>query len=181
MDATGRILQVGGYVKLSKLWERSKKEAIEYHHRYYKESFSNYSDCSLFDVYVDITGQKEIYRRPEMLRLISDCLKGAVDVIVSQTKAYIAANPREFFFLLKYLFDRRDYIELVTEDDDFMIDTITNVEHQKEELRRLADNVATLDSSDYIKWCSRVERQMQALGYWDRNSKKADEGDTDEK
>jgi len=165
MDNSDEILRVAGYVKLAKLWERSREEILEYHHQYYETKFSEFSDCELVDVYIDITGQKEIYRRPEMLRLISDCLKGRIDVIFSQTKAYIAANPKEFFFLIKYLFDQENVIDFVTEDEDFMIDTITNIECQREELVRLAENVATLDNADYLKWKCRVERQMQALGY----------------
>lgn len=165
MNDSDKILRVAGYVKLAKLWERSREEILEYHHKYYENKFSEFSDCELVDVYIDITGQKEIYRRPEMVRLISDCLKGRIDVIFSQTKAYIAANPKEFFFLIKYLFDQENVIDFVTEDEDFMIDTITNIERQREELVRLAENVAALDNADYLKWKSRVERQMQTFGY----------------
>lgn len=100
-----RKYKVGGYVKLAKLWERSKDAAVAYHSSYYAEKFREDADKRLVGVYIDITGNKEIYKRPEMVHLLKDCKKGAVNLIFSQTRAYLAANTCDFCFLLKYLFD----------------------------------------------------------------------------
>ena len=94
--------KVGGYVKLAKLWERSKDAAVAYHSSYYAEKFRDDADKRLVGVYIDITGNKEIYKRPEMVHLLKDCKKGAVNLIFSQTRAYLAANTCDFCFLLKY-------------------------------------------------------------------------------
>ena len=59
--------KVGGYVKLAKLWERSKDAAVAYHSSYYAEKFRDDADKKLVGVYIDITGNKEIYKRPEMV------------------------------------------------------------------------------------------------------------------
>lgn len=93
--------KVGGYVKLAKLWERSKDAAVAYHSSYYAEKFRDDADKRLVGVYIDITGNKEIYKRPEMVHLLKDCKKGAVNLIFSQTRAYLAANTfcSEFFRL----------------------------------------------------------------------------------
>lgn len=99
-----RKYKVGGYVKLAKLWERSKDAAVAYHSSYYAEKFRDDADKRLVGVYIDITGNKEIYKRPEMVHLLKDCKKGAVNLIFSQTRAYLAANTCDFCFLLKYLF-----------------------------------------------------------------------------
>lgn len=48
--------KVGGYVKLAKLWERSKDAAVAYHSSYYAEKFKTDSDKKLVGVYIDITG-----------------------------------------------------------------------------------------------------------------------------
>ena len=56
--------KVGGYVKLAKLWERSKDAAVAYHSSYYAEKFRDDADKKLVGVYIDITGNKEIYKRP---------------------------------------------------------------------------------------------------------------------
>ena len=77
--------KVGGYVKLAKLWERSKDAAVAYHSSYYAEKFKTDSDKKLVGVYIDITGNKEIYKRPEMVHLLKDCKNGSINLIFSQT------------------------------------------------------------------------------------------------
>ena len=62
-----RKYKVGGYVKLAKLWERSKDVAVAYHSAYYAERFRDDAEKRLVGVYIDITGNKEIYKRPEMV------------------------------------------------------------------------------------------------------------------
>lgn len=93
-----RKYKVGGYVKLAKLWERSKDAAVAYHSSYYAEKFRDDADKRLVGVYIDITGNKEIYKRPEMVHLLKDCKKGVVNLIFSQTRAYLAANTCDFCF-----------------------------------------------------------------------------------
>ena len=75
-------------------------------------------------LYIDITGNKEIYKRPEMVHLLQDCKKGIVNLIFSQTRAYLAANTCDFCFLLKYLFDIPMRVDVVTDDDDQRIQFI---------------------------------------------------------
>ena len=70
--------KVGGYVKLAKLWERSKDAAVAYHSSYYAEKFKTDSDKKLVGVYIDITGNKEIYKRPEMVAPDKKTLKKSV-------------------------------------------------------------------------------------------------------
>jgi len=77
--------KVGGYVKLAKLWERSKDAAVAYHSSYYAEKFRDDADKKLVGVYIDITGNKEIYKRPEMVHLLKDCKNGSINLIFSQT------------------------------------------------------------------------------------------------
>ena len=119
-----RKYKVGGYVKLAKLWERSKDAAVAYHSSYYAEKFRDDADKRLVGVYIDITGNKEIYKRPEMVHLLKDCKNGSVNLIFSQTRAYIAANTCDFCFLLKYLFDLPMRVDIVTDDDDQRIQFI---------------------------------------------------------
>lgn len=123
-----RKYKVGGYVKLAKQWERSKDAAVAYHSSYYAEKFRDDADKRLVGVYIDITGNKEIYKRPEMVHLLKDCKKGVVNLIFSQTRAYLAANTCDFCFLLKYLFDLPMRVDIVTDDDDQRIDTILDVD-----------------------------------------------------
>lgn len=159
----GRVYRVAGYVKLAKLWERSREQALVYHNEYYKEKYDGNETMSLVGVYVDITGQKQISKRPEMLRLLKDCTFGTVDCIAVQTKAYLAANSREFCYLLKYLFDLPGVIEIVAEDDSYQIDTIGNIENQREALQKMADDFVALDVAAYEKWKTQIQKGIDLL------------------
>ena len=161
-----RKYKVGGYVKLAKLWERAKDAAVAYHSSYYAEKFKTDSDKKLVGVYIDITGNKEIYKRPEMVHLLKDCKKGAVNLIFSQTRAYLAraylaANTCDFCFLLKYLFDMPMRVDVVTDDDDQRIDTILNVENQRQNLKELAEKYTSIRRKDYLEWRIGLEDEMR--------------------
>ena len=149
-----RKYKVGGYVKLAKLWERSKDAAVAYHSSYYAERFRD-------DVYIDITGNKEIYKRPEMVHLLQDCKKGIVNLIFSQTRAYLAANTCDFCFLLKYLFDIPMRVDVVTDDDDQRIDTILDVDNQRQSLKELAEKYTSIREKEYLAWKARLEHEME--------------------
>ena len=146
------MYHVGGYVKLAKLWERSAASAINYHNNYYSEKYAEDPHMELYSVYVDITGQKEIRKRQQMIRLISDCVSGHVDCIATQTRAYLAANNRELFYLIRFLFDLPGGIEIVTEDEQYHIDTIKNADSQKQALSAMASDYIKMNPTDYEDW-----------------------------
>lgn len=144
--------RVAGYVKLAKLWERSREQAIAYHNHYFREKYRDNPAMKLCAVYIDITGQKCIKKRPEMLRLIRDCMNGRINCIATQTSAYLAADNEEFFYLIYLLFHLNPPIHIVTEDDHFHIDTINNEEQQTEALRRAASDYIRMNPEGYSKW-----------------------------
>ena len=153
--------KVGAYVKLAKLWEKHADEAIPMHHQHFENRYQGMKDTELVDVYIDITGKKHIYDRGAMVRLLSDCKAGKVNTIVSQTRAYLAANHEEFCFLIHYLFDLSEYIDIVTEDKEYNIDTITDRDDQRTELERMADALVRLKPSVYSAWVHEVEMAIQ--------------------
>ena len=161
-DIVKRI-NIAGYVKLAKLWERSRAEALLYHKQYYERKYEESMKFHLFDVYIDITGQKEIHHRPEMLHLLRDCALGKIDCIATQTRGYLAANTKEFCYLIKYLFDAEHMVDLITEDGRYHIDTTMNEDHQREALLRMADKYINLNLPDYQAWCDQVHRGMDKL------------------
>ena len=110
-------IRVAGYLKLAKWWEKKKEAALPYHEAYYKDALADSEVFELVGVYVDITGNKEIFKRREMVRLINDCIDGKVDCIMAMTKGYLAANMRDFSYLFKYLGDATDWrIDFMTQD-----------------------------------------------------------------
>jgi hypothetical protein len=157
------IYHVGGYVKLAKLWERSQDKAVAYHNKYYKDKFANNETMQLVDVYIDITGNKHIFQRPEMLRLIRDCNIGRIDCIAAQTYAYLAPNMAELCYLLKYLSECKQQVEILTEDDYFQIDTISNVDGQREAMYKMKDNYIKLIPGEFAAWKSKVDESIKKL------------------
>ena len=164
-------IKVAGYVKLAKLWEKQKKTAIPYHEEYYRNMFADSEIFELAGVYVDITGNKDIYKRPEMIRLIKDCIDGKVDCIAALTKGYLAANMRDFSYLFKYLLDAKDgKIDFITEDEydeedksGFYIDTLKNEDDQKGALTEMVEQFVSLYPQEYEEWKKKVERAIDKL------------------
>lgn len=158
-----KVYNVVGYVKLAKLWERSEESAIAYHHNYYENKFADQSIYKLYDVYIDITGKKEIYKRMEMVRLLKDCQFGRVDIIFTQTKAYLAANTGEFCYLIKFLFSMSHRIDIITEDDAYNINTIKNEDGQREALLKMADDFIDLNPPDFQEWLNELAKSINSL------------------
>ncbi len=164
-------IKVAGYVKMAKLWEKRRSAIVPYHEKYYRDMFS---DSDVFDyvgVYIDITGNKEIFKRKEMLRLIKACVAGEVDCIMAMTKGYLAANMRDFSYLFKYLMDaRNDEFDFMTEDENdkedssgFYIDTIKNDDDQKGALKEMVEQFVSLYPEEYDEWKKKLESALEKL------------------
>ena len=153
--------RVAGYVKLAKLWERKKDDSISLHNEYYIEKYKDDPNMELQSVYIDITGNKEIWKRIEMLCLMRDCVEDRIDCIATQTKAYLAANTEDFFFLIHYLFTLPNRIDLITEDKDYNINTIINRENQREALLSAAQKYISVEPQRYIEWVKKIEAKIR--------------------
>ena len=158
-----KIYRVAGYVKLAKLWQRSEEQAIVYQRSYYEQKYADDPGIQLVDVYIDITGQKQIYKRKEMLRLLRDCTLEKIDCIATQTRAYLAANHEELCYFLYFLMNIPHRVDIVTEDDSYQIDTITNPDKQREALYEMARSRVHIDLPSYDSWKSRVMDGMNKL------------------
>ncbi len=147
-----KVYRVAGYVKLAKLWERSREQAIKYHNEYYRNKFLDVPEMDLVDVFIDITGSKHMRNRPQMIRLIAECMAGRVDCIATQTVAYLAANNEDLFHLLHFLFLLDPPVHIVTEDENYHIDTIRNADNQMDALMKMTSDFVKLNPAGYEKW-----------------------------
>ena len=75
-------------------------------------------------------------------------------------RAYLAANTCDFCFLLQYLFDMPMRVDVVTDDDDQRIDTILDVDNQRQSLKELAEKYTSIRRKDYLEWRIRLEHEM---------------------
>lgn len=156
MDESEKKYKVGGYVKRAKLNLRNANEIRAFHRDFYHEKFSHYADCELIGVYIDITGSKETAKRPEMLRLMRDCADGKINLIATETKAYLAANTRELCYWLNFIFHLDKRVEIITDDEQFNINTVVNEDNPREALEKMAMDYIYLNPPDYQKWLSSV-------------------------
>ena len=139
----GAVLRIAGYVKLAKLWERNKDEAISLHRAYFEERCSSEKGYKLVGVFVDITGNKHLYKREQMVKLLKACMNEEIDLIITPSRAYLAPNSQEFCYLIKFLFDLPHRVEIISDDDSYKIDTILNIENQRESLYGMAEKFVT--------------------------------------
>ena len=154
-------INVAGYAKLAKLWDDRRDEALLYHQKYYVDKYKGSNKYELAGVYVDITGNREIAKRPEMLRLLYECRCGKVECIAVQTKGYLAADTREFCYLFKMLRGFGNGVDVVTEDKYYHIDTIRNEENQLQELAKMAEKYISLNPDDFREWRTAIMRAIR--------------------
>lgn len=155
--------KIGGYVKRAKLNLRNEKDIRAFHRGIFESRFGGFEDGELIDVYIDITGYKETSKRPEMLRLMRDCADGKVNLIFAETKGYLAANTREFCYWLNFIFNLSDRVDIITDDDQFNINTITNTDSQREALIKMAEDYIYLNPPDHQKWLAGVIASISLL------------------
>jgi hypothetical protein len=164
MGETTICRKIGGYVKRAKLNLRNEKDIRAFHRGIFEKRFGGLEDCELVDVYIDITGSKEICKRPEMLRLMRDCADGKVNLVFAETKGYLAANTKEFCYWLHFIFNLDSRVEIITDDEHFNINTILNEDHQREALIKMAEDYIYLNPPDHQKWLSGVVTAIANLG-----------------
>lgn len=155
--------RIGGYVKRAKLNLRNSEDVKAFHRGLYERRFGGAEDGILVDVYIDITGYKETYKRPEMLRLMRDCAAGKVNLVFSETKGYLAANTQEFCYWLHFIFHTEHRVDIITDDSQFNINTILNEDNQREALMKMADDYIYLNPEDHKKWLKRVVSAISDL------------------
>ena len=164
MGETTICRKIGGYVKRAKLNLRNEKDIRAFHRGIFEKRFGGLEDCELVDVYIDITGSKEICKRPEMLRLMRDCADGKVNLVFAETKGYLAANTKEFCYWLHFIFNLDSRVEIITDDEHFNINTILNEDHQREALIKMAEDYIYLNPPDHQKWLSGVVTAIANFG-----------------
>ncbi len=169
---TERIFRIGGYVKRAKLNLRNEREIRAFHRNAIERRFGDFEDGTLVDVYIDITGYKETAKRPEMLRLMRDCADGKVDLIFAETKGYLSANTREFCYWLHFIFNLKERVDIITDDDQYNINTILNADKQREALIKMAKDYIYLNPPDHQKLLYEWFLPLQTYGRTDKDMAK---------
>jgi len=92
-----------------------------------------------------------------------DCADGKVNLVFAETKGYLAANTREFCYWLNFIFNLNDRVDVITDDEQFNINTIINADSQREALIKMAEDYIYLNPPDHQKWLAGVIASIALL------------------
>ena len=106
--------------------------------------------------YLDICHQSDITQRPQMLRLLRDCVDGKVDLVVMDYPERVAENMKELIFLLYFLLhlDRPPEIAILN-----CLSTRVS-KSKKENILRVTEQIVSKQKEDYTHWKNRILRGM---------------------
>ncbi|MHA3224630.1 recombinase family protein [Globicatella sulfidifaciens] len=138
--------------------------SLEAQRRHYKTLIEKNDEWQLVDIYSDegITGTKKD-RRPELLRLISDCEKGKIDFILTKSISRFARNTIDCLELVRKLMDlgvhiyfEKENINTNSMESELMLSILSS----------LAENEA-VSLSENSKWSirQRFKRGTYKLSY----------------
>ena len=105
-------------------------------------------------MYTSIPQQLRILKGVFQILLLPETRE--TDIIDMQTKGYLAANTREFCYMIRYLFDMEHTVHLVTEDQDYNINTLSNEDNQRDLLHEMASGYCALNPDDYDIWLQEI-------------------------
>ena len=109
--------------------------------KHYKEYISQRSDWQLVDIYADegITGT-QVGKRQDFQRLITDCLNGEIDYIVTKAIARFARNTLDTLKYVRILKDKQigvyfeeENIDTLTMDGELLLTILSSVAQQEVE------------------------------------------------
>lgn len=134
------LKRVAAYCRVSTDSE-DQKNSYESQVRYYRDYISQRSDWQMVDIYADegITGT-QVGKRQDFQRLISDCMNGEIDYIVTKAIARFARNTLDTLKYVRMLKDKQigvyfeeENIDTLTMDGELLLTILSSVAQQEVE------------------------------------------------
>ena len=118
--------------------------------------FAEADESETVSYYLDICHQSDITQRPQMLRLLRDCVDGKVDLVVMDNPERVAENMMELIFLLYFLLhlDRPPEIAIL----NCLSMGVSN--SKKKSILRATEQIVSKQKVDYTHWKNRILRGM---------------------
>lgn len=122
----------------------------------FKSRFAEAGKSEAASYYLDICHQSDITQRPQMLRLLRDCVDGKVDLVVMDNPERVAENMMELIFLLYFLLhlDRPPEIAIL----NCLSMGVSN--SKKKSILRATEQIVSKQKVDYTHWKNRILRGM---------------------
>ena len=118
--------------------------------------FAEADESETVSYYLDICHQSDITQRPQMLRLLRDCVDGKVDLVVMDNPERVAENMKELIFLLYFLLhlDRPPEIAILN-----CLSTGVS-KSKKKSILRATEQIVSKQKVNYTHWKNRILRGM---------------------
>ena len=92
----------------------------------------------------------------------NEALEAIAKAIEARQEEILAANAADFCYLVKFLFDLDPPIHIVTEEEKYRINTITNDEDQREALYGMANKSVSMTQGEYANWLEQLLLRMES-------------------
>ena len=114
--------------------------------------FAEADESETVSYYLDICHQSDITQRPQMLRLLRNCMDGKVDLVVMDYPERVAENMKELIFIL--------YLEKPPEISILNCLSTGVSESKKKSILRATEQIVSKQKVNYTHWKNRILRGM---------------------
>ena len=122
----------------------------------FRGRFAEAGETETASYYLDICHQSDISQRPQLVRLLRNCVDGKVDIVVMDYPQRVANNMMELIFLLYFLL----HVEKPPEISILNCLSTEISKCKKESILRVTEQIVSNQKVDYTHWENRILRGM---------------------
>lgn len=122
----------------------------------FRGRFAEAGETETASYYLDICHQSDISQRPQLVRLLRNCVDGKVDIVVMDYPQRVANNMMELIFLLYFLL----HVEKPPEISILNCLSTEISKCKKKSIMRVTEQIVSEQKSDYTHWKNRILRGM---------------------
>ena len=122
----------------------------------FRGRFAEAGETETASYYLDICHQSDISQRPQLVRLLRNCVDGKVDIVVMDYPQRVANNMMELIFLLYFLL----HVEKPPEISILNCLSTGVSKSKKKSILRATEQIVSKQKEDYSHWKNRILRGM---------------------
>ena len=122
----------------------------------FRGRFAEAGETETASYYLDICHQSDISQRPQLVRLLRNCVDGKVDIVVMDYPQRVANNMMELIFLLYFLL----HVEKPPEISILNCLSTEVSKCKKESILRVTEQIVSNQKVDYTHWENRILHGM---------------------
>lgn len=122
----------------------------------FRGRFAEAGETETASYYLDICHQSDISQRPQLVRLLRNCVDGKVDIVVMDYPQRVANNMMELIFLLYFLL----HVEKPPEISILNCLSTEISKCKKESILQVTERIVSNQKADYTHWEDRILHGM---------------------